>query len=41
MSGSTAIAGYAELLKIGSISDAERARSLDYISEQSHRLKRN
>jgi signal transduction histidine kinase len=36
----TAIAGYAELLKIGSISDAERARSLDYISEQSHRLKR-
>jgi signal transduction histidine kinase len=34
----TAVAGYAELLKIGSISDEERERSIGYIADQIRRI---
>jgi signal transduction histidine kinase len=35
----TAISGYAELLKIGNITEAEREKSIDYIIGQSRRMK--
>ena len=35
----TAISGYAELLKIGNINNAEREKSIDYIFTQSQRIK--